>query len=236
MVSPKVLIMLFLASLGASALIPLHHIIARRSKGDHNGWTFHSDRLQPLSRPEPRVKIRPVRGGGLVCQICMGRLKDGIPHIKCDCGRVFHITCLKRVGVCPYCNTSYTPEEVEDKAVYPEMQSMECPICGRSVFKDSGSCECGAIIADEEGVFYCPVCGTQIDNGENECPYCHERFEDVSLVECPFCGKVFDENKGICACGTFVGEQCPVCGIRLSSVDEYCPACGARFETLDRPG
>ena len=232
-VRPRVLLTLFLTSLGASSLVPLYYIVTRRGKGDSRGWTFHEDRLQPLSRSEARVKIRPVRGEGLVCQICMGRLKDGLPHVKCECGKVFHITCLKRVGFCPYCQRKYSQEEVEGRATYPEMQRMDCPVCGRSVYKDSGSCECGAIIADEDGVFYCPVCGTQIDDGENDCPYCHERFEDVRLVECPFCGKVFDGNKGMCECGTFVGESCPVCGIHLSSDDETCPECGARFETVD---
>ena len=169
----------------------------------------------------------------MVCQICMGRFKGGLPHVKCGCGKVFHITCLKRTGFCPYCQTPYTPEEVEEQAVYPDMERMECPVCGRSVYKDSGSCECGAIIADEDGVFYCPGCGTQIDEGENECPFCHERFEDVQLVRCPFCGRVFDGNKGMCECGTFVGETCPVCGISLTADDRTCPACGIDFETVE---
>ena len=227
------LLTMFLCSLGAAGLVPLYHIITRRGKEEVRGWTFHEERLRPLSRSEPRVRIRPVRSEAQVCQICMGKLKGGLPHIRCGCGKVFHITCLKRTGFCPYCQRPYTPEEVEEQAVYPDMESMECPVCGRSVYKDSGSCECGAIIADEDGVFYCPGCGTQIDEGENECPFCHERFEDVQLIRCPFCGRVFDGNRGMCECGTFVGETCPVCGIGLTANDRTCPACGIDFETVE---
>jgi len=122
---------------------------------------------------------------------------------------------------------------VEEGATYPDMGSMECPVCKRSVYKDSGRCECGAIIADEEGRFYCPGCGTQIDEGENECPHCAERFEDINLIQCPFCGRVFDEGRGICECGTFLSEVCPNCGVCLSSEDRSCPSCGVSFEIVE---
>ncbi|MCX6651130.1 MAG: hypothetical protein NT131_05705 [Methanomassiliicoccales archaeon] len=231
------LLTLFLGSLGVSALFPLYYIIVKKGvkKGrDARGnWTFHEDRLEPLSRADTKVKIRPVRAEGVVCQICMGKLKSGLPHIKCGCGKVFHITCLKRTGFCPYCQKVYTPEEVEVNATYPDMESMECPMCGRLVYKDSSSCECGAIIADEDGKFYCPGCGTQIDNGEKQCPYCHESFEDVHLVQCPFCGKVFDESRGSCECGTFLGEVCPECGVHIEPEDRTCPSCGVTFEVVD---
>ncbi len=224
---------MFLGSLGTSSLFALYYMIIRRNKDDTKGWTFHEDRIEPLSRVEMRVRIRPVRGEGVVCQICMGKLKSGLPHVRCTCGKVFHITCLKRTGFCPYCQKEYAPKEVEEQATYPEMESLQCPMCGRTVYKDSGSCECGAIIADEDGKFYCPGCGTQIEENETECPYCHERFEDVPLVQCPFCGRVFDEGRGICECGTFLSEVCPNCGVCLSSEDRSCPSCGVSFEIVE---
>lgn len=232
-VRPKVLLTLFLGSLGLSSLVPIYYIITRRGKQGAKGWTFHEDRIDPLCQSEPRVKIRPVRGEGVICQICMGKLKHGLPQVKCECGKVFHITCLKRTGFCPYCQRTYTAEQVEEMAIYPEMESIRCPVCERTVYKDSGSCECGAIISDEDGMFYCPVCGTQIGEGENECPYCHERFEDVRLVLCPFCGREFDAGRGGCECGSFLGEVCPECGVRLSPEDDRCPSCGAAFETVE---
>lgn len=229
----RVLLTLFLGSLGFSSLVPLYYIVKHRNKDGSNGWIFHEDRVAALSRVEMRVRIRPVRGEGMVCQICMGRLKSGLPHIKCECGKEFHITCLKRTGFCPYCQRTYSSQEVEEKAIYPDLEIMECPMCHRSVYKDSGSCECGAIIADQDGQFYCPGCGTQIAEGENQCPYCHERFEDISLVQCPFCGKVFDQGQGMCECGTFLGETCPECGVHLTNDDRVCPSCGASFETVE---
>lgn len=225
------LLTLLLVSLGLSSLVPLYYILTKRGKDGAKGWTFHPDRLDPLSSEEGRVKIRPVRGEGVICQICMGKLKYGLPRTKCDCGKVFHITCLKRTGFCPYCHRSYTPERVEEMAIYPEMESIKCPVCDRTVYKDSGSCDCGAIIADEDGMFYCPECGTQIGEGENECPYCHERFDDVRMVRCPFCGREFDAGEGRCECGSFLGESCPECGIPLSLNDDRCPGCGTAFET-----
>ncbi len=231
----KVLLTLFLGSVGASCLVPLYYLIIKKKKATTKGWTFHEDRIEPLSRLEMRVRIRPVRGEGVVCQICMGKLKAGLPYIRCECGKVFHITCLKRTGFCPYCQKTYSHQEVERAATYPDLESMECPMCGRSVYKDSGSCECGAIIADQDGKFYCPGCGTQIEDGETQCPYCHERFEDVHMVQCPFCGRVFEEGRGICECGTFLGESCPECGVRLSAEDKVCPSCGISFEMVKEP-
>jgi len=228
-----VLLTLFLGSLGLSSLVPIYYVITRRGKEGTKGWTFHEDRMDPLSPTEHRVKIRPVRGEGVICQICMGKLKHGLPQVKCDCGKVFHITCLKRTGFCPYCQRTYTPERVEEIALYPELESIRCPVCERTVYKDSGTCECGAIISDEDGMFYCPVCGTQIGEGENECPYCHERFEDVRMVLCPFCGREFDASKGGCECGSFLGEVCPECGVRLDPEDDRCPCCGTAFETVE---
>lgn len=228
----KMILSLFLGSLGVSGLVPLYYIVKKRGKEEMRGWAFHEDRMDALVRTEGRVRIRPVRGEGTVCQICMGRIKSGLPHIECTCGKVFHITCLKRTGFCPYCQMTYSPEDVEERATFPDMESLECPVCHRSVYKDSGSCECGAIIADEDGRFYCPGCGTQIDEGENRCPYCGEDFEEVRLVQCPFCGKVFDEGRGMCECGTFLGERCPECGVRLSELDRSCPSCGVSFELV----
>lgn len=223
---------LFLGSLVISSLIPIYYFFVKRDRGQARCWAFHEDRLDPLSPVGPRGKIRPVRGEGVVCQICMGKLKAGLPSVDCECGRTFHITCLKRTGFCPYCQKAYSPEEVEERATYPELESMECPICGRTVLKDSGVCECGAIIADEDGVFYCPICGTQMDEGEVECPYCHELFEEVKLVLCPSCGRMIDEKKGVCECGLFLGEVCPECGVRLSPEDRCCPSCGIAFEMV----
>jgi len=227
-----VLITLFLGSLGVSSLVPLYHIIRRRDPESVKGWSFVEGDVQCLTRPEPRVRIRPVRTEALVCQICMGKLKIGLPHVVCDCGKVFHISCLKRTGFCPYCHKAYAPSDVDTMATLPDDDSVECPICGRSVYSGSGSCECGAIIADEQGAFYCPGCGTHIEDGETDCPFCGERFEDVCLVKCPFCGRVFDEKKGMCECGMFVGESCPECGIRLTLNDSSCPSCGVSFEVL----
>ena len=229
----RVLLAMFIGSLAVSSLAPLYYIIRRRKGNDAESWRFHEDRLNPLSRAEMTVKIRPVRSEDIICQICMGKLKERLPHVKCDCGKIFHITCLKRTGFCPYCQKIYRPEDVERSAVYPDTESIECPMCGRSVLKDSGTCECGAIISDEEGKFYCPSCGTLIDESEDVCPFCHERFEDVHLVQCPVCARVLEEGRGVCECGTFVGETCPECGTPLSADDKGCPVCGLSFEIVE---
>lgn len=227
------LLTLFLASLGTASLLPLYHIIKKRDADAVKGWTFHEDRLTPLIPSETKVKIRPVRAEGVVCQICIGKLKAGLPHIRCSCGKIFHITCLKRTGFCPYCQRTFTPEEVERDAAYPVEETLDCPVCGRAVSKEMGKCECGAIISDDDGRFYCPRCGTQIEEWENRCPHCQEVYEDVLLVQCPACGRVFEEGRGSCDCGAFFGEVCPECGVHLEPDDHACPNCGMAFEIID---
>lgn len=230
----KVLLTLFLGSLGVSALLPIHHLMVRRRKEVGGRYTFHEDRMDPFEEVPAKVRIRPVRGDVVTCQICMGGLKAGLPFVRCECGKVFHIICLKRTGYCPYCERYYSPEQVEESATYPRREGIECPMCGRLVPEDMGRCECGAIFCDEDGRFYCPSCGTQIDGGEHTCPFCGERFEDVCLICCPFCGRLLEEGKGVCECGTFLAEACPDCGTHLSMDDRSCPSCGLSFEMLEQ--
>src|SRR5512137_2428032 len=55
----------------------------------------------PMERPKVVVtgpKVKPV-----VCQICLGRVKEGTEYAKCPCGKTFHPVCLVRTGFCPYC-------------------------------------------------------------------------------------------------------------------------------------
>ena len=37
------------------------------------------------------------------CSICLGVIKKDLPIVKCGCGRIYHMSCIKRVEICPFC-------------------------------------------------------------------------------------------------------------------------------------
>lgn len=49
------------------------------------------------------------------CNICSGKIKEGMTVIKCECGKVYHKPCAEREGKCPECGTSFKKEEKKEK-------------------------------------------------------------------------------------------------------------------------
>lgn len=41
------------------------------------------------------------------CSICLGKFKENSLPITCDCGELYHDSCIKRVGKCPSCSKIY---------------------------------------------------------------------------------------------------------------------------------
>lgn len=52
---------------------------------------------ESLKKPkyEKGQALQPVK-----CDICMGKVKEGFPIIKCSCGKIYHEPCAKRAGKC----------------------------------------------------------------------------------------------------------------------------------------
>jgi hypothetical protein len=205
-------------------------------------------RLPSKGGERPRVvvqgpKIRPV-----VCQICLGRVKEGLEYAKCTCGKDFHPVCLTRTGFCPYCN--HVHEDLDPNIIVkPRAPTQEparrradvrmlweptarraCPVCGSMLPEGRNECECGAIIVEEGQSFSCPRCGCDVPPERMSCPSCKESFEVVEDPQCPVCGRLLKEGEGVCECGGLQGDECPECGMSLGPEDDVCPGCGTAFE------
>ena len=48
------------------------------------------------------------------CSICLGRIKPGLPVLKCKCGKIYHLSCAERVQTCPNCNEKLESAEEDN--------------------------------------------------------------------------------------------------------------------------
>lgn len=206
----------------------------------------------------PRVQVTGPKVKPLICQICLGRIKEGSEFVKCSSGKVFHSVCLTRVGSCPFCQSHYavrgehglvgvpittswsppaSPRAQETSfPPQPEMAPVErtlpCPVCGMAITEEAEACACGAIFVIEGGMFKCPSCAASITEGDVFCNQCGERFYRVRPRACPACGKSIPANSDTCDCGVILSDNCPECGSELGVNDSTCVNCGAEFDFL----
>lgn len=177
----------------------------------------------------PRVMISGPEVRSSVCQICLGRIKEGSNRIQCSCGRAFHIICLSRTASCPYCQETY--ENLIPK-VSGGSSILVCPFCETHLEPGSMRCRCGAIFREEGVDFCCPICGTRISEGDLTCQYCGEIFDCHRFINCPICGLLVDEDISVCDCGAVLSDHCPECGFTLGPEERSCRRCGAEFEFI----
>lgn len=202
------------------------------------------------ARERPRVVVQGPKVKPVVCQICLGRVKDGLEYARCPCGKVFHTVCLTRTGFCPYCNRAYDEGSLgPELIVKPKISAEEaarrradihmlwepadrraCPMCGSDLPGGGNECECGAIVVEEGEVFSCPSCGTDVPPDSMACPGCRESFEAIEQPLCPICGRLVSSADGVCACGALATDECPECGSPLEPEDRACANCGTAFE------
>ena len=206
-------------------------------------------RIPSRGRDRPRVVVQGPKVRPVVCQICLGRVKEGLEYAKCHCGKEFHVVCLARTGFCPYCNRAYdeglepgilvkpkiTPQEAASRRanvrmLWEPVARRTCPVCSSDLPDRGNECECGAIVVEEGESFDCPSCGSLVPPGRTSCPVCKESFETLSGPQCPVCGRLMRDGDEVCECGGLAGEKCPECGNALSPEDEQCPRCGTAFE------
>jgi hypothetical protein len=188
-------------------------------------------------------KVKPV-----ICQICLGRVKEGMEYGRCSCGKTFHPMCLSRTGFCPYCDRAYEGELPEGLMVRPQPVAgrrraevrmiwepagrRACPMCGEELEEGRAECSCGAIVIEEGEVFDCPSCGTEVPPHMMQCPGCRERFDSVEEPQCPICGRLVTSEDGVCECGGLAVDECPECGAPLGPEDAACASCGTAFELV----
>ena len=201
----------------------------------------------------PRVQVTGPKVQPELCQICMGKIKEGTEYVRCSSGRVFHAVCLARVGQCPYCHRTLatkgkeadTARELGSPLVgsvalpAADAPSVEagpteeyCPACGKPLEPGATSCSCGTIFVTDDGVFTCPTCGSLVDEGDSICPNCGERFLPYEPPRCPVCGSQIPPGAEVCACGTVLTNLCPECGAELKEGDPTCPTCGTEYDFL----
>lgn len=185
-------------------------------------------RLLSESR-KPRVMVSNPEVKTPICQICLGRIKEGSNHVLCHCGRTFHIVCLSRTGFCPYCQERYDVAKLRSRRKEGS-GVIVCPVCGRRLSSNENECECGAIILEEGSQFPCPICGRRILPSERSCTHCGTAFDSYQTIACPVCGQILSEDVLICDCGTVIGDSCPECHNELGPDDRICSECGAEFE------
>lgn len=199
----------------------------------------------------PRIQITGPKVKPLICQICLGRVKQGMEYVKCGCGKIFHTTCISRTGFCPYCQSEYTTKDGREpvKNGFANMQAPKsetnapptagtkvnyilCPLCGANIPAGAESCECGAIFVEEGGNFKCPECGETVSEDESECPNCGEHFDHLETQTCPLCGRILPQGEDVCECGAVMGNRCPECGHELAPGESTCRVCGSVFELI----
>ena len=206
---------------------------------------------KPVARRggRPRVMVQGPKVKPIICQICLGRVKEGLEYARCQCGKVFHPVCLTRTGFCPYCDHPYEEGIAPELMVRPQVSAEQaarrrteihmlwepsgrrtCPMCGAEIASGRNECPCGAIILEEGEVFACPACGTEVPPDMMECPGCRERFDAVEEPLCPICGRLVASEDGVCECGGLATDECPECGAPLGAEDRECSACGTAFE------
>ena len=193
----------------------------------------------PKDPVKPRPRVTPIKPKYeiVVCQICMGRVKQGLFVAKCTCGKSFHDVCLERTGFCPYCQKTYDAASVaciSKKREMPKVEKSPCPSCGQMILPDARRCECGAVFVEDDQ-FDCASCGAVVLAEMMVCGACGEVYETYTPMLCPICQKIFNEGTGRCECGAFTGDSCPECGIHLEIDDRACPRCGTLFEYIGTP-
>lgn len=209
------------------------------------------DQVSKDLKGRPRVQVTGPKVQPEICQICMGKIKEGTEYVRCTSGRVFHSICLARVGNCPYCRRTFAikglestttreyvqpvvPEALPPAEVFTTAESElpvnPCPACGKDLEEGATGCSCGVIFVTEGGSFACPDCGFQVKEGDTYCGRCGERFLQPLFPCCPVCGRPVAADAEACVCGTILGNRCPECGAELGGEDTSCRVCGATFE------
>ncbi|MGC8912752.1 MAG: hypothetical protein ACP5LE_02295 [Thermoplasmata archaeon] len=70
---------------------------------------------KPAEQPPAPGFEKGTATGSEKCNFCKGKIKAGLPIIKCKCGAVYHEPCAKRLGKCSSCQTSFAEPVVAKK-------------------------------------------------------------------------------------------------------------------------
>lgn len=183
-----------------------------------------------------------------MCPICMGLIKHGLSMLVCNCHKVYHVSCGKRLGHCPNCEFEFSDDmvvgtEEEQKEIQVDYESHVVPklqltpedklelleerlILGEvseEVYRELKSkYERERELGEPEGdeLYRCPSCGNMVDRDAERCS-CGAVFSGEVGFLCPECGRVI----------SFDAKACNNCGVRFSESGSFiCPSCGRTLE------
>ncbi|MEW5936294.1 MAG: zinc-ribbon domain-containing protein [Candidatus Thermoplasmatota archaeon] len=185
-----------------------------------------------------------------LCGICLGEIKEGLPFALCDCGKLYHVTCGFRVGVCVSCSAQIEDRmRVDPPAPAPSHPRM--PRDGAPPAVPNGD-RAPAPLPPKDGLTprdKLELLEERLLTGHiSEATYLElkAKYEDALRrtapppekdaaleFECPECGAALDADASACSrCGVrFIEEMrftCPECGAVLESSARKC-SCGVVF-------
>jgi predicted RNA-binding Zn-ribbon protein involved in translation (DUF1610 family) len=219
-----------------------------------------------MQRPVAHTYRKPVVVGTKeeairLCGICLGEIKGGLPFAICDCGKLYHVTCGFRVGVCVACGIQMDegmrrepegwsvakPSPSPDKADEPQTVAAR-----EAVDRASGVSVAQARLTPAQKLelleerlltghisegLYTELRSKFEAEGKAVRPAAAEGG-GVPLAPsyaCPECGTGLEGGASVCGhCGLRLdgGFACPECGAELERDQRRC-ACGAEFTDVE---
>jgi predicted RNA-binding Zn-ribbon protein involved in translation (DUF1610 family) len=212
-----------------------------------------------MQRPVAHTYKKPVVVGTRddairLCGICLGEIKGGLPFALCDCGKLYHVTCGFRVGVCVSCGIQMDERmRREPECVAEPLESSAPP--GETSGNVSADVEpmpparrlspAQKLELLEERLLTGHI-SEKLYNElklkfEAERQKANEETAEVvapalePAFACPECGEALAEDSTSCPkCGLRLDESfaCPECGAALERDQRRC-SCGAEFTDVE---
>ena len=95
------------------------------SVGTTSDFSSGIEQLQEEEKPPSTFVVYE----SVTCGICLGHIKTGGLAYQCSCNKIYHPTCINRIGECPSCHHTITDEEVgiPDDKIRIEQITIETP-------------------------------------------------------------------------------------------------------------
>lgn len=118
-----------------------------------------------------------------------GRDKDCLPFAVCDCGKLYHVTCGFRIGVCVSCSAQMMETQEKERLTLREKITLleERLLTGhiseltylqlKAKYEDALRREAPPSEKKIVPEFECPECGETLSTDAAACPRCGARFE-----------------------------------------------------------
>jgi len=198
-----------------------------------------------MQRPVAHTYKKPVVVGTRdeairLCGICMGEIKGGLPFAICDCGKLYHVTCGFRVGVCVSCGIQMDERmrREPEGGARPTEPAAVCVETERDEPVDSEPLPQARRLSVQEKLELLEERLLTGHISENLYTELKAKFEgEMEAVGAKAAEVTSPETSYACPeCGEELARDapsCPKCGIRLDE-SFACPECGAALERDQR--